>query len=138
MSTAWFTSTSLNNQFQFCDNIGSGHPDPEICFAEGKFYLVTQQNTDYSSNGPWVESVEIRVGVDTDNDSKIDQWTDWQQVSEKYDHTPGFVKHIKKTPAALDLSKLKPGFGFQYEVKLTDTTENKSKPILDKISLLFN
>jgi hypothetical protein len=34
--------------------------------------------------GPWVEKVEARVGVDTDNDEKIDQWTDWQEVKETY------------------------------------------------------
>lgn len=33
-------------------------------------------STDYVSPGPWVETVEARVGVDTDNDEKIDKWTD--------------------------------------------------------------
>lgn len=137
MSVGWFTSPSLDQPFQWCDRIGNGHPDPDICFAEGQFYLVTQQAVDYTSPGPWVESVETRVGVDTDNDGKVDHWGTWQQVKETYDHVPGFAKQIKKTPASLDLEDLPAGFGFQFEVKIVDKTKNKSKPILDSISLQF-
>jgi hypothetical protein len=137
MSVGWFTSDSLDKEFQFCDKIGSGHPDPDICFAEGQFYLATQPETDYVSPGPWVESVEVRVGVDASNDGKIDKWTPWREVKERYDYTPGFVKHVKRTPAQFDLSSLPAGYGFQYELKITDTTENKSKPIIDEISVTF-
>lgn len=137
MSTAWFTSSSLDKQFEFCSHIGEGHPDPDICFAEGRFYLATQQQKDYTSTGPWVESIEVRVGVDTDNDTKIDHWNEWQKVTESYDYTPGFVKHVQKTPAAIDLSDLPEGYGFQFEVRMLDTTENNSKPILDKITFSF-
>ena len=137
MSVGRFTSSSLDKEFTWCGNLGKGHPDPDICFAEGQFYLATQQNSDFTSPGPWVETVEVRVGVDTDNDTKIDQWSAWQKVTETYDHTPGFAKQIKKTPAAMDLSKLPAGFGFQFEIKMTDTTENESKPILDQITLTF-
>jgi hypothetical protein len=81
--------------------------------------------------------VEIRVGVDTDKDSKIDKWTDWQEIKETYDHTPGFSKQISKSPASLDLSSLPEGFGFQFEIKLTDSTENDSKPILEEVLVEF-
>ena len=137
MSVGWFTTSDLNEQFQWCDNIGNGHPDPDVCFAEGRFYLATQQKVDYTSPGPWVETVEVRVGVDTDNDGKSDKWSDWQQVKEAYDYIPGFSKQIKTTPASLDLSALPEGFGFQFEIKLTDSTDNKSKPILEGIELSF-
>ncbi|MGY8640527.1 MAG: hypothetical protein ACKVJU_05445 [Verrucomicrobiales bacterium] len=137
MSVGWFTSSSLDEQFQWCDHIGNGHPDPDICFAEGKFYLATQQKTDFTSPGPWVENVEVRVGVDTDNDKKIDEWTDWQAVKESYDYIEGFSKQVATTPAKLDVSSLPEGFGFQFECRLTDTTENKSKPMLDRIELSF-
>ncbi len=137
MSVAWFTSSSLDKQFTFCGSIGRGHPDPDICFAEGRFYLATQQKDDFVSPGPWVETVEARVGVDTDGDTKIYQWTDWQTTTESYDYTPGFAKQVTKTAASLDLSSLPAGFGFQFELKLTDTTENKSKPILDNVVLSF-
>ena len=50
-------------------NVGKGHPDPGIMFAEGQFYLVTQTPKDFVSPGPWVETVEVRVGVDTNNDA---------------------------------------------------------------------
>lgn len=137
MSVGWFTSSSIDEQFTWCDNIGTGHPDPDIAFAEGQFYLATQQKTDFVSSGPWVESVEARVGVDTDKDSTIDQWTDWTNVKESYDYVPGFSKQVATTPAQLDLSKLPAGYGFQVELRLTDTTENKSKPIIEGITLSF-
>ena len=113
-------------------------PDPDIMFAEGKFYLATQQNEDFVSPGPWVEGVEVRVGVDTDNDQTVDKWTEWTKVKETYDYIEGFSKQVSKTPAELDLSSLPAGFGFQFEVKLKDTTKNESKPILDKVELLLS
>ena len=137
MSVGWFTSSSIDQQFKWCDHIGKGHPDPDVAFAEGKFYMATQQKTDYVSDGPWVETVEARVGVDTDNDKKVDQWTDWTQVKEGYDYIKGFSKQIAKKPAQLDLSKLPAGFGFQVELRLTDSTENKSKPMIDSLSVSF-
>jgi hypothetical protein len=84
-----------------------------------------------------VERVEARVGVDTDNDGEINEWTPWQEVREKYDYIPGFSKQVAKAPAVIDLSKLPAGYGFQIELKTTDTTENAAKPILDKLALTF-
>lgn len=138
MSVGWFTSSSIDEQFTFCDEIGEGHPDPDICFAEGQFYLATQPKVDFVSPGPWVESVEVRVGVDTTNDGTIDFWSDWQEVKEHYDHVPGFAKQVARTPAALQLDILPRGYGFKYQLRLTDTTENKSKPIIDAVTLSFN
>lgn len=138
MSVGWFTSPSIDEEFTWCDNIGSGHPDPDIAFAEGQFYLATQQKTDFTSPGPWVETVSARVGVDTDNDKKVDAWTDWAEVKESYDYIPGFSKQVKRIPAELDLSKLPDGFGFQVELKIEDSTENKSKPIIEALSLSFD
>ena len=137
MSVGWFTSPSIDQEFKWCDNIGKGHPDPDIAFAEGQFYLATQQSTDFVSPGPWVETVEARVGVDTDNDQKIDKWTDWTQIKESYDYIKGFSKQIARTPAELDLTELPAGYGFQVELRLTDSTENKSKPIVESMSLSF-
>ncbi len=99
--------------------------------------MATQQPTDFTSPGPWVETAEVRVGVDTDNDGKTDQWTDWKEVKEAYDYIPGFSKQVKKTPASLDVSSLSEGYGFQFEIKLTDSTDNKSKPILESVELGF-
>ncbi|MDF7808373.1 hypothetical protein P4E94_13040 [Pontiellaceae bacterium B12219] len=138
MSVAWFTSDDINKPFTFYGNIGSGHPDPDILFAEGQFYLLTQLKNDFVSPGPWVETVEVRVGVDTSNDGNVDQWSDWQTVSEQYEPIDGFSKQIAKTAAQMDLSGLPEGYGFQFEIKLTDTTENESKPILDTVSVMFN
>jgi hypothetical protein len=137
MSAAWFTSDDINKPFAFCGNIGVGHPDPEILFAEDQFYLITQMNTDYVSPGPWVETVEVRVGVDTSNDGAVNEWSNWETVSEQYGIIDGFAKQISKTAARMDLSELAEGYGFQFEIKLNDKTENKSKPVLDKVSLLF-
>ena len=137
MSVGWFTSSSINEPFTWCGNIGQGHPDPDITFAEGQFYLVTQQDSDFVSPGPWVETVEARVGVDVDGDGAIDQWTRWSEVKETYDYVKGFSKQISKTPAQLDLSPLPAGRGFQIEVRLTDATENQSKPIIETLALSF-
>jgi hypothetical protein len=137
MSVGWFTSTSLESPFTWCDQIGKGHPDPDIGFAEGRFYLVTQQSTDYVSPGPWVERVEVRVGVDINFDNRIDEWTDWQEVKETYRQRKGFAKQIDKTAAAIGLGCLPAGHAFQFEFRLTDTTENKSKPLIDRVTLSF-
>ena len=133
----WFTSSSLDKPFTFCGEIGRGHPDPDIGFAEGQFYLVNQTKNDYVSPGPWVEKVEARVGVDTDNDDTIDQWTDWQEVKERYDYVKGFSKQVERTPASMDLSALPDGFGFCFEFRVKDATENKSKPMMDRVTLSF-
>ncbi|MGE9269768.1 MAG: hypothetical protein ACQKBU_03110 [Verrucomicrobiales bacterium] len=137
MSVAWFTSSKINEPFTFCGHIGKGHPDPDIMFAEGKFYLITQTPQDYVSPGPWVDGVEVRVGVDTDQDGKVNEWTGWQSVSEGYDAIPGFAKQVATTPAQMDLSDLPEGFGFQFELRLEDRTPNESKPILDQVQLEF-
>lgn len=137
MAVGWFTSPSIDEPFTWCDKIGNGHPDPDVCFAEGQFYLATQQKTDYVSPGPWVETVSARVGVDTDNDGKIDQWSDWKEIKESYDYISGFSKQVSKIPAELDLSALPEGFGFQVELKIEDSTENKSKPMIESLSLSF-
>lgn len=134
MSVGRFTSKSINEPFTWCGNVGRGHPDPDIMFAEGQFYLATQQKMDFVSPGPWVEEVVVRVGVDEDNDGSIDKWTEWQAVKETYDYIPGFAKQVAKTPARLDLSELPAGYGFQFEVKIKDSTENQSKPILDRVT----
>ncbi len=137
MSVAWFTSSSIYEPFTYCGRIGRGHPDPDVMFANGQFYLATQMKTDFVSPGPWVEGVEVRVGVDTDQDGSVDEWADWQEVKESYAGIPGFAKQVAKTPAQLDLRELPAGYGFQFELRLTDTTDNPSKPILDQIELSF-
>ena len=137
MSVGWFTSGSIDEQFEWCGNIGDGHPDPDVMFAEGKFYLATQQPMDFVSPGPWVESVEVRVGVDTDNDKSIDQWSDWTTVTESYDYIDGFAKQVSRERATMDLSKLPAGFGFQFELKITDETANRSSPVIDRVSIEF-
>jgi hypothetical protein len=79
-------------------------------FAEGQLYLATQTASDYVSPGPWVNGVDLRVGVDVSNDGNIDQWTAWQTVKEPYDYIPGFSKQVAKTPAKMDLSSLPDGY----------------------------
>jgi len=133
----WFTSESIDKPFTFCGEIGQGHPDPDIGFAEGKFYLINQTKFDYVSPGPWVESVEARAGVDTDGDGKIDTWTDWQEVKESYDYIEGFSKQIKRNPAELDLTGLPAAEGFGFELRIKDTTSNPSTPILDAVHISF-
>ena len=132
-----FTSPSLDQKFEFIGELGSGHPDPDIGFAADQFYLINQTKHDYVSPGPWVEKVEARVGVDTTNDGKADTWGDWAELKESYEHIVGFSKQIKRIPASMDLSKLPEGYGFCFELKLQDSTANKSKPILDSLEIRF-
>lgn len=136
MQTVWFTSSDINKPFKKCSTIGKGHPDPDIMFAENQFYIVSQTN-DFVSPGPWVDGVEVRVGVDTDNDKKIDQWTDWASIKESYSGIEGFSKQVARTPAKADLSALPEGFGFQYEIRISDKTKNDVMPVLDAVSLSF-
>ena len=133
-----FTSSSLDEQFEFIGELGSGHPDPDIGFAEGQFYLINQIKHDYVSPGPWVETVTARVGVDTSNDGKADTWSDWQEAKEQYEYIKGFSKQIQRIPASMDLSRLPEGYGFCFELKLEDTTANASKPMLDSLEIHFN
>lgn len=137
MSVAMFTSSDLQAPFEYFYEIGQGHPDPEIGFAEGKFYLMTQTEHDYVSPGPWVETVEARVGADTDNDGEIDVWTDWQEIKERYEYVEGFAKQVERIPAALALDDLPEAYGFAFELRLTDSTENISEPTLDRVTLEF-
>ena len=132
-----FTSPSLDQKFEFIGELGSGHPDPDIGFAAGQFYLLNQTKHDYVSPGPWVEKVEARVGVDTTNDGKADTWGDWAELKESYDHIEGFSKQIQRIPASMDLSELPAGYGFCFELKLQDTTENASKPMLESVEISF-
>lgn len=137
MSVAWFTASSLDEKFIFQGHIGRGHPDPDIMFAEGQFYLVTQMETDYVSPGPWVGQVKARAGVDTDNDGMVNQWTHWQEVSESYDYREGFAKHVTRSPATLSLSGLPDGYGFKFEFKLIETTGNNISPEIDSVLMEF-
>ncbi|MCG8578668.1 MAG: DUF2961 domain-containing protein [Bacteroidales bacterium] len=138
MSVAWFTSDDINRQFTFCGNIGQGHPDPDIMFAEGQFYLLTQTAFDYVSPGPWVAGVEIRIGVDTSNDGRINVWSKWQEVKEQYDYIEGFAKQVKRSAAQPDLSGVPDGYGFQFEVRLSRSPQNKIMPIIDKVAVVFD
>jgi len=75
--------------------------------------------------------------VDTNNDGEINRWSKWTEVRESYDYIEGFSKQVKRTPAELDVSDLPAAHAFQIELKLSDTTGNKSKPMIESLSLSF-
>ena len=139
MRVGYWSSRSINTPFKWGGDIGMGlHPDPSIGFAEGKFYLIVQRSKyDFVSPGPWVDTIEARAGVDEDGDGRIERWTKWRSVQETYKRKSGFARIVETTPAALDLSLLPAGRGFQFEFRTTDTTHNKSKPIIDRIVMSF-
>ena len=131
-------SDDITKQFVWDGEIGKNfHPDPTIGFAEGKFYLLVQKHdSDFVSDGPWVDGVEIRAGVDTNNDGSIDSWTGFKKIKESYAQKPGFVKVIETQPATLDVSELKKGYAFKIEMRLY---RNKGVlPILDSFEASFS
>lgn len=134
---ARFTSESIYEEFELIGSMHQGHPDPTVGFAEGQFYLITQQSTDYRSPGPWVEGVEARAGVDIDGNGSIDEWTIWETLSEGYDYTPDFIRVVTLTPAQLDLSALPAGYGFKFEFKIDDTVVSNVSPIIDAVEMTF-
>jgi hypothetical protein len=137
MSVALFTSEDINTPFRFYGHIGSGHPDPDIMFADGKFYLITQTATDFVSDGPWVGTAKVRAGVDENGDGKIDQWSKWQDAWETYSAIPGFAKQVDRTPAKVSFPDLPAGKGFQIEVKLSSSEDHKSLPKIDQLIATF-
>ena len=137
MSTALFTSEDINQPFRFYGHIGSGHPDPDIMFADGKFYLITQTETDFISDGPWVGMAKVRAGVDKDGDGQVDQWSDWQDTRETYSAIPGFAKQVDRTPAKVSFSNLPAGKGFRVEVKLVSPEGVETRPKLDQLIATF-
>ncbi|MDX1565578.1 MAG: hypothetical protein R3236_09245 [Phycisphaeraceae bacterium] len=58
-------------------------------------------------------------------------------MRETCDQAKGFAKQFSKTAASIDLSKLPAGFGFAFEFKATDTTENKSTPAMVRVTVSF-
>jgi len=138
MRMARFTTDDLNKEFKFSGEIGHGfHPDPSVGFAEGKFYVIMQQETDFVSPGPWVDAVEARAGVDTNSDGSVDEWTDWQRIKESYSQKPGFARIVDVDPAVLDTAALPEGKGFAVEFKVLGPDAGSGFPVMDSIDLIF-
>lgn len=132
-----FHTDDLNKEFEWSGDIGMGfHPDPSVGFAEGEFYLVMQQETDFKSPGPWVDGVQARVGVDENDDGKVDVWTDWKQIKEGYKQKKGFARIVETIPAVLDVSSLPEGKSFQFQFKTTQLA-NGVQPLMDRVKLQF-
>jgi len=139
----WRTD-DITKPFVWCGEVGRNvHPDPTIAFAEGRFYLLVQNwehdpdnpDVDYVSDGPWVDGVEVRAGVDVNNDGKIDEWTPFTRIKETYRQKPGFTKIVDVTPASLDTSSLPAGYAFQIEFKTTAI--NGVQPIIEAMEAVF-
>ena len=73
------------------------------------------------------------MGVDTNKDGKVNQWTKWQETKENYDYVKGFSKRVAKTPAKLALSDLPKA---AKSSGLTDTTTNASKPLIEALDTI--
>ena len=119
----WY-GESLNEGFTYGGRLLNGlHPDPGVGFAEGNFLLILQENNggtygnDLISNGPWVRGVEAQAGVDVDGDGEIDQWSNWQEVTESYYQIDGFSKAFGINEAQLDTSTLPDGYGVAFRLR---------------------
>ncbi|MDZ7720773.1 MAG: hypothetical protein U5K72_18285 [Balneolaceae bacterium] len=137
MRVGRWRSDDIYDSFIWDGEIGEGfHPDPTIGFAEGKFYLIVQRSDhDFVSSGPWVDGVEARAGVDTDKDGQIDQWTEFQEVSESYSQKAGFVRVIESEPAKLLTNNLPAGYGFTFEFRVSGG--EFATPVMDAIQVEF-
>lgn len=130
MRVGRWRSDNINKQFVWDGEVGAGfHPDPTVGFAEGKFYLLVQRaGNDYISDGPWIDGVQARAGVDIDNDGKIDQWTEFANIKETYQQKSGFVRVVEKKPASIDVTSLPAGYSYSVEFKLSQ--HNQLKPVI--------
>ncbi len=128
-------SDDIKKEFVWDGEVGEDfHPDPTVGFAEGKFYLIVQRNeSDFISDGPWVDGVEMRAGVDTNDDGEIDQWTAFQKIKESYAQKEGFVRVINTTAAQLDVSELDEGYAFKLEFRMHK--KDDVLPVLDAIEV---
>lgn len=137
MRVGRWRSDDIKKEFVWDGEIGEGfHPDPTVGFAEGKFYLLVQRNEfDFISNGPWVDGVEVRAGVDIDNDGSIDNWTEFTKIKESYSQKSGFLRVVETLPATLDLSGLEAGYAFKIELRFYK--ENGVFPTLDSFEVDF-
>ena len=135
----WRTD-DIRKPFLWDGEIGENiHPDPTIGFAEGKFYLIIQAGkgrTDFISDGPWVDGVQARAGVDSDDDGKIDQWTDFTEVKETYRQKEGFARIVESAPAVLDTTGLADGYAFQIEFQTQ--VSHGVQPVIDLMVANFN
>jgi hypothetical protein len=135
MRVGRWRSDDITKEFTWDGEIGEGfHPDPTVGFAEGKFYLLVQRNQyDFISEGPWVDGVEVRVGIDVNNDGDIDEWTPYQRLKESYAQEPGFARVVKSTPAQMDLSHLDEAYGFKIEIRINK--KDGFSPIIDAVEI---
>ena len=137
-----FTSSDLDKEFSWSGEMGKGfHPDPSVGFAEGKFYVIMQQKTDFVSDGPWIDTVQARAGADIDGDGNIDQWTEWQNLKEEYSQKPGFARIVDVKEAQLNCQELPESQAFKFEVrtksKYNDLKGQDIQPLLDSIEINF-
>lgn len=116
----YFGSDSMDKKFTHLGELGQGHPDPSIGFAEGKFYLMIQRGkTDWISDGPWEKGLRGRLGVDTSGDGKADQWTEWQELTERYKRKPGFARVVDVDPAVIREEGLPEAKTIFFEIEST-------------------
>lgn len=137
MRVGRWRSDDIYDSFTWDGEIGEGfHPDPTIGFAEGKFYLIVQRNDfDFMSSGPWVDGVEVRAGVDIDDDGEIDRWTEFRRVTESYRQKPGFIRVVESSPAQFLPNDLPAGYGFTFELRLSETEQ--AVPVMDSMQIEF-
>ena len=120
MKIGMFHSDSIDETFEFIGSFGAGHPDPTIGFAEGQFYLITQNKTSWVSPGPWTGTVRLRVGADTSGDGAANAWTDWQEVQETYSRKDGYARVVEVSPASVDCTALPISQQYLFEIEAVD------------------
>ncbi len=130
-------SDDINKQFIWDGEIGENiHPDPTIGFAENKFYLITQGENDFISEGPWINGVEVQVGVDLDGDDHVDKWSGFVPLRENYTKSSCFSKVIHTIPAEVIFPTLEAAYSFTIRYKFSN--ENGFFPTIDSFDAVFD
>lgn len=136
MRIARWRSNDIYKPFIWDGEIGEDiHPDPSIIFAENMFYLIVQEgNYDYMSTGPWLDGVEVRLGLDINNDNDVDYWTKFRKIKESYSLKKGFTKVIDVIDAEISFDSIYL-YGFKIEFRLNE--KNGCYPEISHLNIIL-
>ena len=79
---------------------------------------------------PWQLGMRGRLGVDVDEDGTVEQWTDWQELTEAHQRKPGFARVIDVKPATLSAQGLPDVETHIFEIESTGPSIDSLYPFM--------